>query len=505
MSHFEKALSDIVSGPTSVLGPSWYDTARVVRSRLRRPDALPAAMVTPAIDRLLRAQLPDGSWGYRYAPREYRVVPTLSAAEALLALAEVGEVRAGPAAAHALDFLGSVRIAPRSLPDTIAVEFIVPALLEAMADRLAHPAIRVALHHHRAELTGLHRLRYAAAHGALPPSAHHSLEVLAELPANYRHADYLAADGSLACSPAATAAALAWSDRPAPAALDYLRLEGNRLNGAWPTVAPVRIFELSWLIGAAAHAGVSVRPSTARPLARWLAAQLGETGCGAGPALAADSDDTAIVLFALAALGVHRDPAELRQYKQADRFCTFVGERTASCSANAHVLEVLAVRWRRGSREAHIQRGLATATGYLLETQSVDGFWLDKWHASPFYATAAAVFALRTVSDPAAARAVERAISWTCAQQREDGSWGRWSGTREETAHAVSILVDTDRLAAVRAGADFLRHAPSIETPLWHGKELYEPTRIVDEFVAMISAAAARVLPATEPAEGAAG
>jgi hypothetical protein len=69
-----------------------------------------------------------------------------------------------------------------------------------------------------------------------------------------------------------------------------------------------------------------------------------------------------------------------------------------------------------------------------------------------------------------------------------DGSWGRWGGTYEETAYAVQTLLQTCvsrangavEQAAAR-GCVFLQRSIGDQKhlPLWHGKDLYTPIRVV--------------------------
>ena len=481
---------------TSDLSPAWYDTAQVVRAGLDRPGLLPEALVRAGLDTLLRVQHADGSWGYPPAPAGYRVVPTLAAAATALTAAGTARLgleltaRAGAAARAAIAFLTADpgRLAPATLPDTIAVEFIVPALLMTLAGQLpdgtADP-VRAALRDHDAGVHVLNKLRAAP---RLPAPAHYSMEVLGQPPPGFQPADYTR-HGCVACSPAATAAARSWRPDSDSSTEDYLVAEGTRLGGAWPTVAPVTVFEAAWIAGTAWHAGIRLPAMVVARLAPWLAAQVGEDGCGAGPALAPDSDDTAIVLYALRALGQPASTRPLRGYERADYFATFPQERTTSLSANAHVLEVLCDAWQAGERDPFVRRGIRKATDRLLATQAPDGCWDDKWHASPFYATACCVFALRATGSPAAARAIARAVDWVEQRQRPDGSWGGWTGTREETAYALQILLCAGGGSpALTPGAEFLSQPPDgerLDVPLWHGKELYEPRRIVNASVLM--------------------
>ncbi|MFJ6895198.1 hypothetical protein [Streptomyces hokutonensis] len=516
-SGLQRLLLECRTAQTSEISGSWYDTAQIIRTCLHHPGTLPQPLVHRSIGVLLDAQHDDGSWGYLRAPAGYRVVPTLAAAAAALAIAgqdtTVGgttAARARSAAGTALDFLVSEpeRCAPETLPDTIAVELIVPAVLEALAQ---HPSphtrigdgIAAALYQQRTNLDSLHRLRRACASGAaLPAALHYSLEAIGCPPARYTHDAYLAYD-SLACSPAATAAALPWDTRPAPAAVSFLAREGARLGGAWPVVASVPVFETAWTVGAAARLGQTLPADVSAPLASWLASSVRDEGCGAGPALAPDSDDTAGVLFALHALGRPQNPDCLFPYEREDHFVTFPDERTPSTSTNAHVLEVLKAASPENSDADRVLGGIVKAAAYLLDTQCADGYWTDKWHASPYYATACAVLALRDIHRPGMTHSLRRTLRWICENQRMDGSWGCWHGTYEETSYALHILLginprwhDKATRSALYQGLRFLNNAVAAGlpepgwAPLWHAKDLYQPTRVVRAFVLTAMSAA---------------
>ncbi|MFB9839674.1 prenyltransferase/squalene oxidase repeat-containing protein, partial [Actinoallomurus acaciae] len=152
---------------------------------------------------------------------------------------------------------------------------------------------------------------------------------------------------------------------------------------------------------------------------------------------------------------------------------------------------------------------IAKVAAWLRGRQRADGSWHDRWHASPYYATACAALALHAFGGPEAAAAVERAVRWTLATQRADGSWGHWGGTAEETAYAVQLLLltrpgatpdavppgganvilntgpadrpDSGLLEAAGRGCDHLARFPAHpdDPALWHDKDLYRPTAIV--------------------------
>ncbi|WP_344845429.1 prenyltransferase/squalene oxidase repeat-containing protein [Nonomuraea dietziae] len=129
---------------------------------------------------------------------------------------------------------------------------------------------------------------------------------------------------------------------------------------------------------------------------------------------------------------------------------------------------------------------MARLGGWLASRQRADGAWDDRWHASPYYATASCALALDDYGSPENAGSVRRAVAWVLDTQRPDGSWGRWEGTPEESAYALQTLLltragDDPRLARAAAeGYRFLRGADLDSQPaLWHDKDLYSPRAVV--------------------------
>jgi hypothetical protein len=312
---------------------------------------------------------------------------------------------------------------------------------------------------------------------SLPATLRHSLEgfgVLAQGMSLRRFG------GAVGCSPAATAAWLGERNPPVEhrESVAYLETLQERHGGLAPVCAPVPVFERAWVVVALASAGVPV--DVPRPLLIELENAFGRFGVAAGPGLPTDADDTATALCALCRTGRPRSPDPLWAYLANDHFSSFPGERTSSTTTNAHVLQAFDLCLDHGDEPRHRYLDtIAGLTAWLAEQQQPDGSWTDKWHASPYYATAACATALA----PHGGAAVGRAVAWVLETQRDDGSWGRWSGTAEETAYAVRTLLSTHhgpyvRRAAAR-GCAFLLKSDHEHPALWHDKDLYAPRRIV--------------------------
>lgn len=477
------------------------------------------------VDFLCRRQCAGGGWG---GPDGYALVPTLSATAALLA---EWRRRAEPAGWAEPDRTARVRRAatrglhalrgwlepgaPLVVPDTIAVELIVPALLEDLAELLttapAPPGVPADPARWLRSPAGFdpELLAKARARFAAGPPARKSwacLEVFG--PAAAGAPLVRPAGGSVGCSPAATAAWLGAPPGPREAAepqeaagpreaAGFLEALQARGGGPVPGVTPITYFEAAWVLNGLAAGGFTGAgrrggrriPVPAAILDRLEAGLTGD-GAPAAPGLPADADDTAAVLAALLRHGRVRAPGHLLRYRTDGYFTCFPDERNPSVSTNAHVLEALALHLaRRRADRDRFAGPAATATEWLLAQQEPEGNWWDKWHASPYYATACCVGALGGYGGEPARGAVRRARAWVLATQRPDGSWGRWEPTVEETAYAVQILAAAGAPPAGGATARAIARGcalladpppPTEYSPLWHAKDLYTPVAVVE-------------------------
>ena len=457
------------------ISPSAYDTAYLARLRQKgHPDEL---AFPQTLGWLLRHQNPDHSFGTRLAVPKERLLSTLGA---VLALADLPPgLQAG--AAHrartqALTYLHEGTADWQTGPDTAGFEILLPALLdEARGRELPLPYDR---------FDGIVAQRDAKI-GHIPPRLVynvqtpllHSLEYLGGRLDVEGIRPRISANGSFANSPSATAFFLTRGDDQR--AWDYLTaVTRQRPDGSIPVVEPFEVFETAWVLHNLARA--DHRPKEAHRHLVGLAQALTDDGVGVSKdGLRPDADDTALTLNVLHRYGYPISMGPLRPFEGVNFFLTFPLERDPSVTTNAHVLEVL-LACPTFPRQHLVRQKLIR----FLRDVRVDGdHWVDKWHSSPFYATAHAVFALLA----AAPDLCPPALKWIAEAQREDGSWGWFDrGTAEETAYALLAWLaappaSTAGLRVDLAAAErFLTEAQDEPvTPMFIGKTLYGPLAVV--------------------------
>jgi hypothetical protein len=491
-------VADIDSDPWGSVRASPYETARVLSS---------APWLSGHERRLawvLEQQAADGSWGEGPAP--YRLLPTLSAVEALLATlryeAASGGGRKRPAAAAAAAG-GLGALANLSLvgpwPDTAAIEILVPSLVTQINEHLDHPVIstldrlgpwtrgpRLTVPQGFQEQLPEQIARRCQSAGDVPAKLHHTYEGISR---HLSPAEVHLPGGLLGSSPAATAARAASSPAQQDETITALTDVARRYGGLLPEAAPAATFERLWV--AAALAGPGLPDACLATLRSWAADIYEPAGVRGAPGLLPDADDTAMAVLVAALVGQPRDPAPLAVFDAGTRYDCFVGEDTGSTTANAHALQALHtyLKWQPAASAVHRPR-MAVARDFLLDQQQPEGFWTDKWHASPYYATQRCVTALAQYRGTRVAGALRAAADWVLTHQRHDGSWGVWGGTAEETAYAVKILLAIPAVVRQPQGARALDRAESVLhaancTPgyrhpaLWHDKTLYAPEAMV--------------------------
>ena len=469
----------------SIVTSDAYDTAWL--AAVPAPDGTPRCPT--ALDWLRRRQLPDGS---RRAPWPYyhdRLISTLRAVLTLHRWRQEGADQ--ERMARGLAFIRAHADALARDPwETIGFELIFPTLLATAAEQgldLPYHAF-AGLEHIRAAKLALGPLDLA--YDRRMPLAV-DLEGLGPAFDLRRTARTQEAIGAVGMSPASTAFLLL-HDPGNEAAAAYLRwaLAGAEDGGA-PAYFPLETFEWSWGLYQLQHAWPTLYtdlPAETGPALAFLLEHQQPAGWASSRhASVKEADTTAVIFAVLGRAGYQLDPDLLYQYEEATHFRCYPFERNPSISIHAHLLDALHYT-ERGARAPRIAKVLR----FLEAVRQPGGYWLDKWHVSPYYVTTRVVLA--AAGHGLAPALVAPAVDWLVRSQRADGGWGYYppqedAPTLEETAYALLALFAwraTGRpvpVAVLERGAAYLRaHAafpPRRYPPLWIAKSLYVPVQVV--------------------------
>ncbi len=285
-------------------------------------------------------------------------------------------------------------------------------------------------------------------------------------------------NGSVGVSPSATAYFATYIKQGDEASLNYLRTV-MKPDGGMPNVAPFDVFEIAWTLWNLSFIPAIQKNNKLKPHIEFLSkAWMPKRGVGfAAEYSVKDSDDTSLVYDTLLRYGCEKDLASVLRYEEKDYFRCFELEANPSTSANIHVLNAL-VQAGLDQKNSSIDKVLL----FLQKARGRNAFWLDKWHASPYYPTSHAIIACAGLAD----EAVEEAVQWVLSTQNKDGSWGTYMATAEETAYALQALwVWNEKVTRVtksvfKNGERWLKeHMDDPYPPLWIGKCLYNPSLVI--------------------------
>ncbi|RPJ37357.1 MAG: hypothetical protein EHM21_18150 [Chloroflexi bacterium] len=262
--------------------------------------------------------------------------------------------------------------------------------------------------------------------------------------------------------------------------MKYLRASVGE-DGGMPMAVPLDITERSWTLWNLSLTGAldgDLRPLCEPHLAAIEPAWTPGRGIGFGTGYSVqDGDDTGLVYAVLTRFGRTVDLDAVYHYEEPDHFRCSALETNPSISANVHLLEAL--------RQAGLEKdhpAIRKIIGFLRQNQEKEGYWLDKWHASPYYSTAHAVISSMQY-DPELAGA---AIRWMLKMRHPKGPWGFFMPTAEETAYALQALClwarnggSVSRSLIKESAAWLADHMEPPFPPLWIAKTLYYSEWIV--------------------------
>ncbi len=468
----EQMVSSIVNeigiNRSGLMEPTAYDTAWLARVPAEQDSGVPA--FPEAIGWLRQNQNYDGSWGARIEYVHDRVISTLATILALAKWSEDG--RNERAIEQGLRYVWEKAVQLEHEHETIGFEVILPTFLKKGRELgLTFPwSVFERYGKMRDEKMAKipRNMRYSR-----NTTLAFSLEFMGD-DFDIEKARYIQeSDGSVAVSPSATAYLLTkWPDNVT--ARRYITEVATTYGGKAPQVFPFDIFETAWSLWNLLLADIAYHQRFARHVRNLKT--LWDKGEGVGYSSnhsVPNADDSAVVFRVLRLAGLDPDPGPLYQFEREDYFICYSFERNPSIGTNIHVLEAL-----KGVDEVRAGKLVK-----WLRTVQVDGrYWADKWHASPYYATAHAIIALIGTDHNLA----QSAVQWILDTQRSDGCWGYYhEPTAEETAYCLQALSMYDRYVEPVDEKVFAQGRQGLlarggEMPsLWIGKCLYTPVRVV--------------------------
>jgi halimadienyl-diphosphate synthase len=429
-------------------------------------------------------QLPDGSWGSPVQYEHDRLLCTLAAVTPLAQFGRRTQDREAVAAGRRYLWLHSQSWST-DFVQLVGFELLLPTLVQRARDAgiSLPPQLDLYSNQRARKLSQMPPEALYSPRGSMV----HSLEFLGDRASLLGLRAAQGANGAIGNSPAATAFYLAGSNDSR--ALEYLNGVLDRTGGAMaPVLHPCETFELLW---AAYHLHLGGIPTRRllTPIERaFLRSALTGGGVSSSPSYPIpDADNTAVALLLLHALGDEVDPSVLRTFATPEGpFATYPFEYHAAAGVglNLHVLHALS----KMPGYPDVEQTIQSIVTYLASSHTGE-YWMDRWHVSPYYATAHAICIFDDLSDHQTrpvARLVERSREWIRQTQNPDGSWGFYNQpTTEETAYALlalasgRLLEDGDR-ARCAAAMHYLDQVGDADLPpLWIDKCLYTPPLVV--------------------------
>lgn len=460
------------------MSPSPYDIAWMARLR----DPVTQAPRWPhLVQWLLENQHSDGSWGAKLVYYHDRIICTLIAA---IALSESGSGRESEdAICRAEKYIWrNLHLLHTDPFELVGFELLFPTLIQE-AQRLG---LKVPNHAAGYDKIQIAKLRLIPPEMLYSPHAttKHSLEFLGRNADPTRIAQALGPNGSLGNSPAATAYFLMFGEHQP--SLDYLN-SALAATGLPLSLFPYRYFELTWMLNTLSYSQRPIKEFADDDIWQELKGQFSDRGLGLDPTFnITDGDITSVTSRLLTEVGYPVDPMVLFRYQNPETriFRTYPYERNMSIGTNVHALEALCALTDFPDR-VNAQREVVSA---ILDRRIYNMYWIDKWHASPYYATSHVLIGFLRF-DSYLAHAARYTVDWLINTQRDDGSWGFFGeGTAEETAYALTALLHLHRhepldTEMLRRGAAYLMK--SYELPqeghaaLW----IYKCLCIMDDIV----------------------
>jgi halimadienyl-diphosphate synthase len=462
-----------------------------------------------ALEWLRENQLADGSWGGSINYSHDRIICTLAAMIALKKWGDEKDKERIRKARIGLD-IAFRRLSTDIVGATAGFELVVPLLLEEAFEigairRRSDRTLKTWCQHFTDDYDGQRRDDFHAVQMAKGREMKlKAIEIIdrevttafsAEMVGDELHlldVDNLQEEnGSVGCSPSATAffaINVKYGDKKA---LDYLsdvaQKYGLSNGGGIPEFVPFDIYQISWVLWNLALAGIDYNlMDEFNPYLDFLVESWSPDGVSySSQYTPKDGDDTFLTYDALKRYGRSVDLDAVLRYEEDDHFRCFQYELNPSITANIHALGAL----KEAGYEVNHPK-IIKIVDFLKKNIQVQTFWIDKWHISPYYATSQMIIAVAGFADEKFNDLIINAIDWIVDSQYQEGAWGYYRPTVEETALCLQALFIWQRQGGnvpeevLKKGINWLlenQYRPY--EPFWICKCLYTPILIVRSIV----------------------
>ncbi|UCH88556.1 MAG: hypothetical protein JSV49_09905 [Thermoplasmata archaeon] len=461
------------------MGGMAYDTAWIAKVPLNQTSKKP--LFPQALLWLFSNQNNDGSWGASFEYFHDRIISTLAS---IITLART----------HRADkFKNNIKLGEsyiwyhiKDLKDgeheTVAFELLYPSLMKEAESLNLNLPYHEKLYVEEREKKLI--LGYSDLLSKRTSTITYSLEHLGDNSRFENISTIQSENGSIGNSPAATAFILMqeydqW-------AYNYIQKVLRYNYDSSMGLYPFEIFEKAWVLDNYFFADIPIKSHYKNDL-MYLKENWSDDGISMSVTYPSkDLDDTAVVFKLLNNNNTKLNFEIFTKYFAKDHFKCYYSERDPSIVVQIRVLDAIKNLDKFEQKDDYIDAIIA----YLKSHQSPEGFWMDKWNASPFYTTNLAIRAI----DDLESDLTSRALDWFLKNQNENGSWGKSDGTVEETAYGVQALayyhknIEKIEAGVIEKAVDFLMDNYYDENypELWIGKALYAPKNVIKS--AIISA-----------------
>lgn len=460
---------------TSQMSASAYDIAWIARMNEVAPD-----LSNIALSWLAENQLEDGSWGAK-SPSYYhdRVISTLSAMIAITRrgrrLHDKKQVENGLLALENITANATKGLMADPNGATIGFEMIVPTLVKE-AEQLG--IIKQQGDRILGRLQNLRKIKLDKMNG-YKISRHVTMAFSAEM-AGQDNQDLLDVEhlqecnGSVGNSPSATAYFATYIRLGEEKALNYLR-DVITPTGSAPTLYPFEVYEIAWVVWNLALTEACSSNSESY-FSRFLDYLQNTWHPEKGIALSSsfsvpDGDNTCVTFDLLSRFGRNVNINGLLSFEKKDHFRCYDLEADLSSSVNIHALGAL----HSAGYPSH-HPSVQKIIKFLENCQTHEGYWFDKWHISPYYTTAHALI----IGSHYNTDSINSALQWILNSQENDGSWGFYAPTVEETAYCIQALCILRKRGkavskhVIKKGVEWIKRNQNTPPELfWIGKGLY--------------------------------